>query len=281
MVLGTHVPGRVGRRRFFLRAASGRLVVVPGCARFFLRAASGRLVVVPGCARPDSRGRAFPRPGRTVGSAGGPGGPIVGTPLALPGAGRNPIARAPRAGRLARPPRPGAGGRGSGAARREGKDRRDADLSARADHPWPARALVMTELPAMRVSGDGGGVAVAPLGRRARCLTQGRELDGRANGLTHQLAERALLRAAGHRGEHVFGNLGVGSDGTTRGLAPETTHFARIWLWNVRSGRHEMNAILQHAHSGPRASGARRAAGTWRVPEDPNCGEAAAARRAP
>jgi hypothetical protein len=46
----------------------------------------------------------------------------------------------------------------------------------------------MTELPAMRVSGSGGGEGPALVWRRAGGLTQGRELDGRANGLAHHLA---------------------------------------------------------------------------------------------
>jgi hypothetical protein len=78
----------------------------------------------------------------------------------------------------------------------------------------------MTEVPAVRVIGRGGGDVTVRVSHRERCLTQGRELDGRVNGLAHHLAERALLRAAGgHRGEHVFGKLVPGPDGirTMRG----------------------------------------------------------------
>src|SRR2546423_1144911 len=70
--------------------------------------------------------------------------------------------------------------------------------------------------------------AGSPLGNL--CLTQRRERRGRVHSLAHQLAERALLRAAcGRRGEHVFGRLRGPSDGT-RTLRRSMCDSARVWL---------------------------------------------------
>jgi hypothetical protein len=122
----------------------------------------------------------------------------------------------PRPDRIARPPRPGAGGWGVSGPARRAMNRRGADLCARTDRPWAARARVMTQASAVRVLGRGGGdVTGRGSAIRQRCLTQGCELDGRSCGLAHQLAERAcLLATCGHRGEHVFVKLRPSSDGT-------------------------------------------------------------------
>jgi len=134
--------------------------------------------------------------------------------------------------RRARPPRPDAGGRLSGLPRRAMGYRRDADLGPRRGRSRPAPAGgVTTEWPAVRVDARGGGRgdrAAMPL--RSLCLTQRRELRGRLNGLAHQLAQRALLRAAGgRRGEHVFVRLRLVSDGT-RTVRRSVRQIARIWL---------------------------------------------------
>jgi hypothetical protein len=93
--------------------------------------------------------------------------------------------------------------------------RRDADLCAWRDRSRPAPARVMTERPAVRVLARGGGGGAWCRWRRRPCLAQRRERGGRADGLAHQLAERALPRAVcGHRWEHVFGRLRSRSDGT-------------------------------------------------------------------
>src|SRR5215210_5242600 len=112
--------------------------------------------------------------------------------------------------------------------------RRDADVCAGRHPSWAAPARVTTEVPAVRVLGGGGG------GPRLRGigLTQRRELQGRLCGLAgrvdspaHQLAERALGRsAAGRRGEHVFGKLRTGPDGTATAAAPESGRSRPIWL---------------------------------------------------
>jgi hypothetical protein len=123
------------------------------------------------------------------------------------------------------PDRTPAGG-WSGAPCRLMGDRRDADLRAWHGRSRPARARVTTEWPAVRVLARGGGEGpiVAP------CLTQRRERGGRVHGLAHQLAQRALPRAAGDRlGEHVFGRLGTGSDGT-RNVRRFARPTAPIWL---------------------------------------------------
>jgi hypothetical protein len=52
---------------------------------------------------------------------------------------------------------------------------------------------MVTESSAMRVLVRGGGAPEALLGRGS--LTQRHEHDGRIDGLPHQLAERALVRA--------------------------------------------------------------------------------------
>src|SRR3954467_7592477 len=72
----------------------------------------------------------------------------------------------------------------------------------------------MIELSAVRVLGGGGGRR-GPC--RQVCLTQRDELQGRIHGPAHQLSERALVLATvGHRREHVFVRLWVGSDGNKR-----------------------------------------------------------------
>jgi hypothetical protein len=106
--------------------------------------------------------------------------------------------------------------RGSGPPACRPMHRREADLCAWLDHPWPARARGTTDTPAVRVLARHGG------GRRRRhaagergCLTQGGEREGRVDGPPQQLAERALGHAAGgRRGEHVFGKLRPRPDGT-------------------------------------------------------------------
>jgi hypothetical protein len=150
-------------------------------------------------------------------------------------------------------------GRGSGLPRRAMGYRRDADLCPRRGRSWPAPAgWVTTEWPAVRVDARGGGRghrAGMPL--RSLCLAQRRELRGRQYGLAHQLAQRALLRAAGgRRGEHVFGRLRMASDGT-RTLRGSVRQMARIWLYDAQSGRRNLQPILQNAGSGePAAWGA-------------------------
>jgi hypothetical protein len=105
--------------------------------------------------------------------------------------------------------------------------RRDAGLRPRSHPSWAAPWRDATGLPAMRVLGRGGGRGRLRRSRRPgrrglreeavrRCLTQRGELQRRVDGVAHQLAERALGRAAGcgQRGEHVFVKLRIGSDGT-------------------------------------------------------------------
>src|SRR5436190_1433080 len=92
----------------------------------------------------------------------------------------------------------------------------------------------------------GASNALGPL-----CLTQCRELRSRLNGLAHQLAERALLRAAGgRRGEHVFGRLRMGSDGT-RTLRRSVRRTSRIWLWSAQSRGRFLQPILHEGERGP------------------------------
>ena len=157
--------------------------------------------------------------------------------------------------RRARPPRPGAGGQGrSVPACRVMGDRRDADLGARAAHAGPARAHTTTEWPAVRVLGRGGGGPGLPRGRPGRCLAQRGELQRRVDGASHQLAKRALGRAAWcRRGwEHVFVRLGRGSDGTGwtgRPAAPSPP----IPLWRADRGPRSCNGTCTppRARAGP------------------------------
>jgi hypothetical protein len=139
--------------------------------------------------------------------------------------------------------------------------RRDADLCAWRDLSWPAPARVTTEWPAVRMlaRGGGGGPGLNPL--RVLCLTQRRERRGRVYGLAHQLAQRALLRAAGGRlGEHVFGRLGGGSDGT-RNVRKSTPRAARIWLQSADSDARTLQAILHALDRGASLVGANE--GGW------------------
>jgi hypothetical protein len=154
----------------------------------------------------------------------------------------------------------------SGAPRRLMGYRRDADLCAWRDLSWPAPARVTTGWPAVRVLARGGGVGPV----WGLCLTQRRERGGRVYGLAHQLAQRALPRAAGdRRGEHVFGRLGTGSDGT-RNVRRSDHHSARIWLWAAIHGRGGCNRSCTDGFRGPRHSagrtttGGRRSAGPER-----------------
>src|SRR4051812_27723621 len=95
-------------------------------------------------------------------------------------------------------------------------NRRGADLGTRRDHPCTAPLATMIELPAVRVSGGGGGRGRAMRPRRG-CLAQRYELQGRVHGPAHQRPERALVLAVvGHRREHVFVRLRLGSDGRQR-----------------------------------------------------------------
>ncbi len=146
--------------------------------------------------------------------------------------------------RRARPPRPGAGGRVSGPRRRAMGYRRGADLGPRRGRGGPPPSGVTTEWPAVRVDARGGEGRRTGVPIRSLCLTQRRELRGRVHGRAHQLAERALLRAAcGRRGEHVFGRLRLGSDGTPTLRGP-VCGSARIWLWIAQSDRRFLQAIL-------------------------------------
>jgi hypothetical protein len=157
--------------------------------------------------------------------------------------------------RRARPPRPGAGGRVSGLPRRAMGYRRDADLGPSRDRSRPAPSGVTTEWPAVRVHARGGGGGRAGIPLQSLCLTQRRELRGRVHSRAHQLAERALLRAAcGRRGEHVFGRLRSGSDGTCT-LRSSVCRMPRIWLQSARCGHARVQAILQ---SGRRQRRGRR-----------------------
>ncbi len=209
MVLGLHGPGRVGRRRFFSTSR-------PAWAARRVCGVRHRADVPPQGARAANQ------------------------------AARVHWSCVPD--RRARPPRPDAGGAGwSGAPCRPMGDRRDADLRAWDGRIWPASARVTTEWPAVRVLACGGGVGPGRNPLRSLCLAQRRELRGRVHGRAHQLAERALRRAAGgRRGEHVFGRLGTGSDGT-RNVRPPGWQTPRIWLCGRESGPRRMQAILQTA----------------------------------
>jgi hypothetical protein len=194
-----------------------------------------------------------------------------------PPGGSSSLMKTPTPGRPARPPRAGAGGRGVSGAPCRAMNRRDADLGARADHPWPARAQVMTvQLSAMRVLVHGGGRRLAPWWRGERCLTQGRELDGRSYGLAHLLAERALLRATGgHRGEHVFGNLCASPDGTPHRPAVFVPVRAHLALERAFA-RSSLQPILQPPPKGcPSGLSDRRASTRCR----PSCGPSRSRRR--
>jgi hypothetical protein len=118
-------------------------------------------------------------------------------------------------------------------------NRHDAGLWPRRDPSGAAPWRGATDLPAMRVLGAGGGWDLpldgdGTLCRRLRdealrrCLTQRGELQRRVDGASHQLAERALVRAArcGQRGEHVFGNLRSRSDGTAENPGSEPVRSA-------------------------------------------------------
>src|SRR4051794_2755513 len=120
-------------------------------------------------------------------------------------------------------------------------NRRDAGLRPRRDPSGAAPWRGATDLPAVRVLAaarggwdlplDGDGTLSRGLRDEAlrRCLTQRGELQRRVYGATHQLAKRALMRAArcGQRGEHVFGKLRWGSDGSTEFPTSRTDPFAR------------------------------------------------------
>jgi hypothetical protein len=115
--------------------------------------------------------------------------------------------------------------------------RGDADLCAGWGRSRPAPARVTAQRPAVRVLARGGGGVRVPGRLPRRCLAQRRERRGRVYGLAHQLAERALLRAAcGRRGEHVFVRLGRPSDGT-RTLRSSVREAAQIWLRSGEFGR--------------------------------------------
>ena len=132
--------------------------------------------------------------------------------------------------------------------------RRGADLCAWRDRTWSARARATIEWPAVRVLARGGGGNPGLNLPRDLCLTQRCERDGRVDGLAHQLAERTHLRAARDRlGEHVFGRLGGGSDGTRN--VRETARGARpIWLHADESAGAALQPIL-HAGSPAVAEG--------------------------
>ena len=165
--------------------------------------------------------------------------------LGPPGGGPRALELSPD--RLPRPPRPGAGGRVSVAPRRVMGDRRDADLCAPCRRSRPAGARVTTEWPAVRVLARGGGGGPELTALRSLCLTQRRERCGRVDGAAHQLAERALLRAArGRRGEHVFARLGRPSDGT-RTLRVTARPVAWIWLKNAALSPPGVQWILHRA----------------------------------
>jgi hypothetical protein len=138
----------------------------------------------------------------------------------------------------------------SGASGRLMGYRRDADLTAWRGRTWPAPARVTTEWPAVRVDAHGGGRDPGRDALRSLCLTQRRELRGRVDSRAHQLAERALLRAAGgRRGEHVFDRLGRGSDGT-RNVRRSGSRPPRIWLHRAESATTRLQAILHGAPTG-------------------------------
>jgi hypothetical protein len=172
----------------------------------------------------------------------------------------------------ARPARPssqtGRRRAGSVAPRRTMGYRRDADLCARHGRSRPALARVTTQWPAVRMLARGGGGGTRQILHRSPCLTQRRERRGRVDGLAHQLAERALGRAAcGRRGEHVFGRLRRAPDGT-RTLRDSACRAARIWLCGAQI-RHEFLQSILHIGRGrtgaeqvPRGSGPGGPAGT-------------------
>src|SRR3954452_22894970 len=115
----------------------------------------------------------------------------------------------------------------------------------------------MTEVPAMRVHGPGGGAA-AGLPARQRCLTQGGELHGRTNGLSHQLAKRALSRAAGgHRGEHVFVKLRSRSDGNAEvanSRKADRARFGSGTCVRARGAASDLAGVSGRARSAPQLS---------------------------
>src|SRR5215204_5350996 len=102
----------------------------------------------------------------------------------------------------------------------------------------------------MRVSGGGGGRRRRPRSLRPgsrwravdgveRGLAQRRELECRSHGTTHQLAERALVRATcRQRGEHVFVK---GREGGGRNEAPRSPLRASIWLSQAKTPRRSCN----------------------------------------
>ena len=266
MVLGSQGPGRVGRRRFFLdEPPFGRLVFVRG-------ARSGGGALAPPAARASARERGTVRALRprrrecgrtgrcTFGDAptcsprsGGarctwqsarPTAPDALGPPALRAAREAMKSGAPGEERLAggAPVLPDRAPRASGPSVCRAMNRLAAGLGARGDHAGPARALLTSEPPAVRVRADGGGGLRGPAtrgrwGRRVRpcgaerCLAQRRELQCRSQGTAHQLAQGArAVSACRQAGEHVFGKVGVGSDGT----GPRDTGAShRIWLWRA------------------------------------------------
>src|SRR3954468_23869393 len=82
----------------------------------------------------------------------------------------------------------------------------------------------------------GSGGARGRRGGRSRggCLTQRGELEGRVDGPAHHRAQGGALTVGGQRGEHVFGRLGGGSDGSSggRGVGPQG---GSVWLWSAVS----------------------------------------------
>jgi hypothetical protein len=213
MVLGLRGPGRVGRRRFFI-AEPPRVAAL--CVEGPRRRAPRRLW---------EAWRAAPRLSDRPEAARGRWSSWRRCDGACP------------AGLPVLPDQAPAGG-GSVSSCRVMEYRRETDLRAgwgRSRPPFHAR--VTTEWPAVRVlARGGGGDRRVPDGRLRPCLAQRRERCSRVDGLAHQLAERALERAAcGRRGEHVFGRLRTRSDGTRtlRDCASEATE---IWLWRVHSG---------------------------------------------
>jgi hypothetical protein len=138
----------------------------------------------------------------------------------------------------------------SGAPGRPMGYRRDADLSAWRGRTWPAPARVTTEWPAVRVDARGGGAHPGRYALRCLCLAQRCELRGRVDSRAHQLAERALRRAAGgRRGEHVFGRLGRASDGTGN-VRQSMSRPPRIRLHRAESASKRLQAILHGAPTG-------------------------------
>jgi hypothetical protein len=153
------------------------------------------------------------------------------------------------------PDRAPAGGVSGPPRRAMGWYRRDADLGPRRDRSRPAPSGMTTEWPAVRVHARGGGGLRAGFPLRSLCLAQRRERRGRVHGLTHQLAERALLRAAcGRRGEHVFGRLRRGSDGT-RTLRTSVCGMPRIRLYTAKWRADFLQSKLQGRPATRAASG--------------------------